>query len=193
MTLFKSFIRSHLDYEDIIYDQSFNNSFQNKFESIQYNACLAITGATRGTSKERLCKELTPQSPQHRRWYRRLCCLYKIVVNKSPNYLFKVVPSSTTIYNTRNTNDIPLMNINHNFFKNTFFQSTIIEWNKLDPVIRNSTSFNSFKGSIHKFIKPALNSIFQCQNPKGIKYFIQLRVNFSHLCDHKLKHSLEDT
>ena len=56
MTLYKSFIRPHLDL--IIYDQPFNNSFQNKIESIQYNACLAITGAVKGTSKERPYEEL---------------------------------------------------------------------------------------------------------------------------------------
>ena len=35
-SLFKSFTRPHLDFEDIIYDQSFNNSFENKIESIQF-------------------------------------------------------------------------------------------------------------------------------------------------------------
>ena len=80
------FIRPHLDYGDIAYDQPFNNSFQNKIESIQYNACLTTTGAIRGTSKERLYEELDLESLQHRRWYRKLCYLYKIVVNKSPNY-----------------------------------------------------------------------------------------------------------
>ena len=169
MTLYKSFIRPHLDYGDIIYDQPFNNSFQNKIESIQYNARLATTGAVRGTSKEGLYKELGLESFQHRRWYRKLCYLYKMVVNKSPNHLFKVVPASNTNYNIRNTNDIPLMYIKHNFFENTFFPSTIIEWNRLDPAIRNSKSFNSFKESILKFIRPAPNSIFQCHNPKGIK------------------------
>ena len=148
MTLYKSFIRPHLDNEDIIYDQPFNKAFRNKIESIQCNACFAITGGIRGTSKEKLYQELDLESLQHRRWYRKLCCLYKIVVDKSPNYLCKVFLSSNTIYETRNTNDIPLMNIKHNFFKNTFFPSTIIEWNKLDPAIRNSASFNSFKESI---------------------------------------------
>ena len=166
MTLYKSFIRPHLDYGDIIYNQPFSNSFQNKIESTQYNACFAITGAIRGTSKERLYEELGLESLQHRRWYRKLCYLYKIVVNKSPNYLFKVVPASNTIYNIRNTNDIPLMNIKHNFFKITFFPSTIIEWNKIDPAIRNSTSF----------IRTSPNSIFQCHNPNVIKYFTRLRV-----------------
>ena len=54
MTLYKSFIRPHLDNEDIIYDQPFNKAFQNKIESIKYNACFAITGGIRGTSKEKL-------------------------------------------------------------------------------------------------------------------------------------------
>ena len=62
MSLYKSFIRPHLDYGDTIYDQPFNNSFQNKIEIIQYNACLAIIGAIRGTSKERLCEELGLES-----------------------------------------------------------------------------------------------------------------------------------
>ena len=133
MPLYKSFIWPHLDYGDIIYDQPINNSFQNKIESIQYNACISIPGALKGTSKERLYEELGLESLQDRRWYSRLSYLYKIVVNKSPNYLFNVVPAS----NTRNTNDIPLMNIRYNFFKNTSFPSTIFEWNKLDPAIRN--------------------------------------------------------
>ena len=193
MTLYKSFIQPHLDYGDIIYDQPFNNSFQNNIESIQYNACFVITGAIRGTSKERLYEELGLESLQHRRWYRRICYLYKIVVNESPNYLFKIVITSNTIYKTRNTNDIPLMNVKHNFFNNTFFPSTIIEWNKLDPEICTSASFDSFKESILKFIRPAPNSICQCHNPKGIKYLTRLRVNFSHFRDHKFKHSFQDT
>ena len=35
-SLFKSFTRPHLDFGDIIYDQPFNNSFENKIESIQF-------------------------------------------------------------------------------------------------------------------------------------------------------------
>ena len=85
------------------------------------------------------------------------------------------------------------MNVKHNFFKNSFFPSTIIEWNKLDSEIRNSTSFYSFKENILTFIRLAPNSIFQCHNPKGIKYPTRLRVNFSHLRDHKFKLSFQDT
>ena len=78
MSLYKSFIQPHLDYGDIIFDQPFNNSFQNKIEGIQYNACLAITGAIRGTSKERLYKELGLESRQHRRWHRNIIIFTKL-------------------------------------------------------------------------------------------------------------------
>ena len=93
---------------------------------------------------------------------------------------------SNTIYNTRNTNGIPLMNIKHNFFRNTFFRSKIFEWNKLNPAIRNSSNFNCFKESVIEFIRPVPSSIFQCHNLKGIQCLTQLWVTFSHFRDHKL-------
>ena len=48
LTIYKSFVTPHLDYEDIIYDQPKNESFCQNLESYQYNAALAITGAIRG-------------------------------------------------------------------------------------------------------------------------------------------------
>ena len=72
LTIYKSFIRSHLDYGHIIYDQSYNASFHQKLDSIQYNAALAITGAIRRTSKEKLYDELDLETFKKRRWYRTL-------------------------------------------------------------------------------------------------------------------------
>ena len=72
ITIYKAFIRPHLDYGDILYDQAYNMSFHQKLESIQYNACLAITGAIRGTSKEKLYQEIGLEFLQLRRWYRKV-------------------------------------------------------------------------------------------------------------------------
>ena len=58
ITIYKAFIGSHLDYGGVVFDQAFSNSFHQRLESIQYNAVLAITGAIRRTSKEKLCQEL---------------------------------------------------------------------------------------------------------------------------------------
>ena len=57
-TIYNIFIRSQLDFADVIYDQACNSSFHEKLESIQYNACLATTGAIKGGSSERLYQEL---------------------------------------------------------------------------------------------------------------------------------------
>ena len=46
ITIYKLFIRPHLDYGDMIYDQTFNMLFQQKMETTQYNVALAITGKT---------------------------------------------------------------------------------------------------------------------------------------------------
>ena len=59
LTIYKTFIRSRLNYADIIYDQAYDSAFHDKLESIQYNACLALTGAIRGTSTEKIYQELT--------------------------------------------------------------------------------------------------------------------------------------
>ena len=70
LAIYKSFVRSHLDYGNVIYDQPNNSRLSDKIESVQYNAALAITGAIRGTSKEKLYQELGLESLKDRRWLR---------------------------------------------------------------------------------------------------------------------------
>ena len=84
LTIYKSFIRSHLDYGDIIYHQPNNRSFCQKIESIQYQAALAMTGAIHGTSQTKLYKELGIKSMKLRQWFRRLCYFFKIRLSGLP-------------------------------------------------------------------------------------------------------------
>ena len=121
ITIFKAFVRSHLDYEEMLYDQAFNISFPDRLESVQYNACLAITGAIRGTSKEKLYQELGLESLRLRRWYRKLCLFYKIFKNQHPEYLFHLIPVRHAPYTTKNVHILPIFKSKHNFFKNSFF------------------------------------------------------------------------
>ena len=92
LTVYKCFIRPHLDYGDVIYDHMNLSSLANKIESVQFNTALAITGAIRGTSKEKVYQELGFESLKDRRWLRRLCYLYKIVNTKQPAYLYDLIP-----------------------------------------------------------------------------------------------------
>ena len=127
LTICKSFIRPHLDYGGVIYDQACNVSFHQKLESIQYNSALAITGTIRGTSTEKLYNELGLETLEKRRWYRKLCCFYKVHKSHSSKYLFNIIPITVSRYNTRNTNNIPQFKVKHNFFQNSFFPSVVIE------------------------------------------------------------------
>ena len=43
---------------------------QEKLEQKQYSAALVVTGAWRGTNRQRLYEELGWESLYHRRWYR---------------------------------------------------------------------------------------------------------------------------
>ena len=165
LTIFKSFVRPHLDYGDVIYDQSYNNTFYQKMESIQYNAALAIAGAIRVSSRENLYQELGLESLQQRRWYRKLCYFFKLTKNKSPKYLFDNIPTVRSLYKTSNIENIPQFNVRHTVLRNSYFPSIVTEWNNLDKSIRNSESFSIFKKNILKFIRSSLNSIFNCHNP----------------------------
>ena len=80
----------------------------------------------------------------------------------------------------------------YTFFKNSFFPSTIIEWNNLDKSIRSSESLALFKKSILQLIRPTPNRAFNCHNPIGIKLITRFRLGLSHLRDHKFKHNFQD-
>ena len=79
LTIYKSFVRPHLNYGDIVYDKRNNENFQNELEKVQYGDCLATTGALQGTSTTKLDDELGLHSLIKRRWCNELLFFYKIV------------------------------------------------------------------------------------------------------------------
>ena len=109
LTIYKTFVRSNLDYADIIYDKPFNDVFKEKLEKVQYSAALIITGAIKGTSQERLYKELGLESLFDRRWYCKLVFFYKIVKGLALSYLQSYFfPDNEKTYNTRSYSAIIL-------------------------------------------------------------------------------------
>ena len=105
ITIYKSFVRPHLDYGDLIYDQPNNESFCQQIESVQYNASLAITGAIKGTSRIKLYNETGLESLKFRRWFRKLCTFYKIKSTGLSSYLFDLIPKNSHMYNTHSLED----------------------------------------------------------------------------------------
>ena len=182
-TIYKSFIRPHLDSCAIIFDQPENEIFCKKIESVQYNAALAITGAIQGTSTENLHKELGLD--------KKLCCFYKIKNNEFSSYLAELIPSEYHLYNTRNTRNITKFSCNNYPFKYSLFPWTTNEWIKLNFNIRTS-SFNIFRVNLIKIIWRIPNSVFGIFNPLGLELITRLRVTLSHLNEHRFNHNLND-
>ena len=106
VTIYKAFIKPHLDYGDIVYDKPDNETFINKIEKAQYDAALAVTGAIRGTSREKLYAELGIESLKFRRWFRKLACFYKIQSTELPKYLLQLIPNNNHHYILRKPLDI---------------------------------------------------------------------------------------
>ena len=87
LRIYKSFIRPHLEYGDIIYNKPNNQLFKNKIENIQYKACIVITGTIQGTSREHLYHDLGLESLGGGRWCRKHTFFYKIVNGLALKYL----------------------------------------------------------------------------------------------------------
>ena len=102
ITIYKSFVRPHLDYGDIIYDQPNKESLNQKIERIQYNAALAI-----------------------RRWFRKLCTFYKIKATVVPQNFSDLIPQTNHLYNTCAAENVTIFYSRTNAFKYSFFRYTV--------------------------------------------------------------------
>ena len=104
--------------------------FTQALEQTQYSAALAVTGAWRGSSRQRLYNELGWESLYDRGWHRCLCHFFVVKKQRSPQYLFTKIPNERQL-------TYPCVydqNIGRtNRFANTYIQNTLLELNKLQP------------------------------------------------------------
>jgi len=113
--MYKSLVRPHFDYGDVIFhippqnNGAFGNNNANgnrqlnvlmaKIESVQYQATLAITGTWQGTSKIKLYKELGLESLSDHRSVNRGLQIFKIKNNLTPEYLREQLPPLRVLNN----------------------------------------------------------------------------------------------
>ena len=158
-----------------------NEAFINKIEKAQYDTALAITGAIRGTSQEKLYVELGLGSLKFRRWFRKLACFYKIQSTGLRKYLLSLIPTNNYSYILGKP-----LNISHYYcrtdtVKNSFFPNIINEWDKLDEKIKGTTTFSLLKASLLKMDRPHANSTYRIYNPVGIRLLTHLRLGLTHV------------
>ena len=126
ITIYKSFVRPHIDYGAIIYDQPNNDSFGSMIERVQYNAAVAIIGAIKGTSLLKIYKELGLEYLKFRRWFRHLCFFDKLRSTQTPKYLYNFILSGNCIYNTHNQDQVETYYCRKDLFKYSFFPYVLV-------------------------------------------------------------------
>ena len=67
------------------------------------------------------------------------------------------------------------------------------EWHELSSEIQNLGSISQFKKALLNFIRPNLNPVYYILDPIGLKFLTRLRLEFSHLREHKYRHNFCDT
>ena len=189
---YKLYVRPHLDYGDILYhryDPDMRLGFTQKLEQTQYSAALAVSGAWRGTDRQRLYNELGWETLYSRRWYRRLCHFFNLKNNQSPEYLFNQIPAERrTNYDLRNQR-IYAPSVSRTVrFSNTYFSNAPYEWNLLDGDIRSSKSIAEFKRKLLSKIRPTENSVYNIYDIEGVRILTKLRLKFSALNEHRFRH-----
>ena len=179
ITIYKSFVRLDLDYCDRIYDQPNNESLNQKIERIQY---------THG----KLCDKLCFESLKFRRWFRKLCTFYKIKTTGVPECLFDLILETNYLCNTRSSENVTTLYSRTDVYKYSFFPYTTFEWNKQDKNIQQSKTIMSFRNSLLKTGQPTPKPVYIIHNPTGLKLLTRLRLELSHLNEHKFNHNFTD-
>ena len=199
--MYKSLVRPHLDYCDIIYHIpqtvrpppegiSLHHQMES-IEKIQYQAALAVTGSWQGTDRVKLYEELGWESLTDRRLSRRILQVHKIVDGKTPSYLREKLPQRRNVL-------INLPNVFHEIkygtdrYLNSFFPDATKNWNNIITDFKDLPSFEDLKKHLFSLYRPVAKPIFDIHNPH-LRHIFQLRVGLSHLRQHKKCHKFADT
>ena len=208
--MYKSLIRPHFDYCDVIFHAPPNingifDSFANlhlhgplnvlmaKIESVQYQSALAITGTWQGTSRVKLYNELGLESLSDRRSLNRVVQIFKIKNNLSPAYLRDKLPPLSQ-QNNPNANPNIFDEIGSRTIRcnKSFFPNAISSWNYIITNFQGIITKISIKSRILKTIRPVSKSVYNIHDPIGIHYLFQLRTGLSPLRSHKYRHNFLD-
>ena len=148
--LYKSLVRPLMEYADVLWDGC-TDSESDLLEHVQYEAAKIVTGAMKGTSKQRLMQEIGWEDLKTRRAIHKLLLYFKIVNNLCPSYLVDLLPllvSERTNYSLRTASNYSIFASRTDRFKRSFFPSTTSLWNDIGNDIRCLDSIGSFKKAL---------------------------------------------
>ena len=150
---------------------------------VQYNAALIKTGAFQAASGDKIYQDLGMESLADRRWFRSL-----FSQNNFKDYLIPCDHLRTYLTRSSTQKTIKTFSARTNIFESSFFPHCAEAWGNLPEELKNINSINAFKLSILNFVIPRKNSVFPVHDINGVKLLTRLRLDFSHLNEHKFRH-----
>lgn len=154
-------------------------------ESIQLAAARVVTGAMSRTSHSKIYEETGWETLSERRRKQKLVLMFKIVNGLAPDYLCNLVPQAVSDRNRYNMGLRPRQTITSlpakkNVHYNSFFPSTIREWNLLPKATKISENVGEFKSKLNKS-KLKRNELFYFGERKIAIIHARMRMGFSQL------------
>ena len=116
------------------------------------------------------------------------CVFFIKKITQFSSYLYEFIPKSNHNYNTQNFDHIYPYYCRTDIFKYSFFSYTIVEWNKLNPNLKNAKCYMCFRNSLFKIGRQVPNSYFKVYSPLGINFLTILRLGLNHLNPNKAGH-----
>ncbi|XP_060577593.1 uncharacterized protein LOC132734763 [Ruditapes philippinarum] len=148
--LFKTLVRPHLEYGNIIWNPRFKKDI-NAIESVQRRAT-KLVGQLRNLSYEQRLKTLKLPSLAYRRFRGDMIEVFKLLHHKE-DINYEVFFELNNNANTRGHGyKLKVKSCRTEIRKHFFSLRVISDWNNLPEVVVNAPSLNSFKNRLDKFM-----------------------------------------
>lgn len=187
--IYKTYIRPHFDYCDVVYDGHITMQDATRLETLQNRAARLVTGGLFRTSTDKLRAELGWDRLTTRRRIHRLTLYHRLNHPKqhTPNYITSILPNTRahdTNRGLRNANTHTMPTYRTSSYQRSFFPTTGAQWNRLQGTTR-TLPHNSFKKQLCEQLGVPDPPIFYAVGPKRSNTLhARLRMDMSELNSH---------
>ena len=196
--MYISYIRPQLEYSSIVWDGC-SEQDKTALEKLQNEAARIVTGLTRSTSIANLYKECGWDSLADRRYFQKLCFMYKCSNNLVPDYISDIIPPlvcEVSDYPLRNRNNLANVFTRTETSHRSCVPSSVSCWNSLQSDLREAETFLSFHHNLKdKILAVRKIPSYFMKGPRKLSVIhARIRNNCSDLkCDLFQNHLTDDT
>ena len=187
--IYKTYIRPHFDYCDVIYDGHITVQDATRLETLQNRAARLVTGGLFRTPTDKLRTELGWDRLKTRRRIHRLMLYHKLntPTQHTPNYITSIMPR-TRVQDTnkrlRNSSTHTVTTNRTSSYNRSFFPTTGVQWNALQNTTRK-LSHNTFKKHLCEQLgEPDPSSFYAVGSKRSNTLHARLRMEMSELNSH---------